>query len=166
MTNAFPPSLSSKLPTPNTSRLSGTTSDGLEQEQNGVKLGFIGCGTIASAIATGLLTQDQINISSVALSRRSESKSKALVEKFGDDVIQVSDDNQFIVDNCDIIFLCVLPQQEEQVLSQLKISEEKTLVSLVVRVDDFFLRFFSFLGACFILSFTNNNFILCIHFFH
>ena len=104
------------------------------ENEDGVKLGFIGCGTIASSIATGLLTQTEIPISSIIVSRRSESKSSALVEKFGKDFVQVSDKNQLIVDSSDIIFLCVLPEQEKDVLSSLSISEEKTLISLVVSI--------------------------------
>ena len=115
-----------------------------QKEGKGINLGFIGCGTIASSIATGLLTQTKIPISSVVISRRSESKSSALVQKFGDDIVTISDDNQSIVDNSDIIFLCVLPQQEEEVLSQLQISKEKTLISLVVRSVPIFLVMYDF----------------------
>ena len=112
------------------------------KNEDGVKLGFIGCGTIASSIATGLLTQTEIPISSIIVSRRSESKSSALVEKFGKDFVQVSDKNQLIVDSSDIIFLCVLPEQEKDVLSSLSISEEKTLISLVVSICFVSLRLF------------------------
>lgn len=94
-------------------------------------LGFIGCGTIACAIATGLLTQTDHPISKVYVSRRSESKSSELVSKFPDKVV-VCDDNQDIVDKCDILFLCVLPQYQEEVLKSLNIGKEKTLVSVVV----------------------------------
>jgi len=139
---AFSPSSSSSSQLMSATQLSeATVSDNDAQtnnvesggttKNNGVKLGFIGCGTIASAIATGLLTQNKISISSVVVSRRSESKSKLLNEKYGDELVKISDDNQFIVDNSDIIFLCVLPQQEEEVLTNLQIDEEKTLVSLV-----------------------------------
>eukprot|EP00558_Chaetoceros_sp_UNC1202_P001304 CAMPEP_0197259798 /NCGR_PEP_ID=MMETSP1429-20130617/83701_1 /TAXON_ID=49237 /ORGANISM="Chaetoceros sp., Strain UNC1202" /LENGTH=280 /DNA_ID=CAMNT_0042724015 /DNA_START=62 /DNA_END=904 /DNA_ORIENTATION=- len=93
-------------------------------------LGFIGCGTIARAIATGLLTQTDHPISKVYVSRRSESKSSAILSDFPDKVV-VCDDNQFIVDQCDTLFLCVLPEQEEEVLKSLNICKEKTLVSLV-----------------------------------
>jgi len=93
-------------------------------------IGFIGCGTIACAIATGLLTQNEIPVSKIYVSRRSESKSSLLAEKFGDRV-SVCDDNQDIVNSCDVVFLCVLPTQEEEVLTGLDIDKEKTLVSLV-----------------------------------
>ncbi len=119
----------------------------IKDQSSGVTVGFIGCGTIASAIITGFLTQIEVPISSVFVSRRSESKSKALHEKYGEEMITISDDNQHIVDNSEIIFLCVLPQQEEEVLTSLNIDDEKTLVSLVV----------CFLHSSYLLSHTNYN---------
>ena len=153
-----------------TTRVSGSiagdsdiTTSYADHQKEGFNIGFIGFGTIASSIATGLLTQTEVPISSIFVSRRSESKSRALMETFGSTttatasstasstttttatnttavtarrnttIIQISDDNQFIADQSDLIFLCVLPQQEEEVLGQLKLSQDKTLVSLVVR---------------------------------
>ncbi len=146
MTYAFSPS-SQLCATTTSCKRSSNDSPGdeyNEQQTQGVRLGFIGCGTIASAIVTGLLTQTEVPVSSVVVSHRSESKSTALVQKFGDDVVQVSEDNQFVVDNCDVLFLCVLPQQEKEVLTHLKVDEEKILVSLVVRS----LYLFSFVALC------------------
>ena len=97
----------------------------------GTVVGFIGCGTIAVAIATGLLKQSEIPISCVYVSKRSESKSAALLSNFPDKVI-VSDKNQEIVDACNVLFLCVLPQQEEEVLKGLMMKDDTILVSLVV----------------------------------
>jgi len=93
-------------------------------------LGFIGCGTIASAIITGLLTQNEMQIEKIYVSRRSESKSGALAKRYRDRIV-VCDDNQKIVDSCGILFLCVLPENEEEVLNSLTIGRETTLVSLV-----------------------------------
>lgn len=95
-----------------------------------VTLGFIGFGTIAEAIANGLLIQTEHPIDKVYISRRSESKSAALASKFSEKVV-VCDDNQEIVDGCDTLFLCVLPDQEEEVLKSLQISHDTTLISLV-----------------------------------
>ena len=104
-----------------------------EKEMESLKLGFIGCGTIASAIATGLLTQTDRSISHVCVSKRSESKSSILAKNYPDRVtVMEADKNQDIVDSSDIIFICVLPTQEESVLKDLNIPKEKVLVSLVV----------------------------------
>jgi pyrroline-5-carboxylate reductase len=99
-----------------------------------LKAGFVGCGTIASAIATGLMTQKQIQVESVAVTKRSREKSAALQEAFPE-LVHVQDSGQDVVDQSDVIFVCVLPQQTSQVLRGLKFDQERhTLVSLVVRV--------------------------------
>lgn len=102
------------------------------------KVGFIGCGTIAAAIATGLATTSTDEesplplVSSMAISRRSKAKSAALAERFPD-LVTVHDDNQEILDKADIIFITVLPEQASTVLKSLKFDPERhDLVSLVV----------------------------------
>lgn len=100
-------------------------------DASSVSVGFIGCGTIAKAIATGLATQDQVSIKSVAVSRRSAAKSKALYESFPD-LVTVYDDNQKVVDGSDVVFITVLPQQTSSVLQQLEFDDKRqSLVSLV-----------------------------------
>ena len=97
-----------------------------------LRVGFVGCGTIASAIATGLATQNQIDLEGIAVTTRSETKSQNLVDAFPSLVTRY-DNNQDIVDQSDVIFLCVLPDQTSEVLQNIKFDSEKhTLVSLVV----------------------------------
>jgi hypothetical protein len=100
-------------------------------DSSSLSIGFIGCGTIAKAIATGLVTQDQVTVESVAVSRRSETKSKSLQESFPD-LVTVYDDNQHVVDGSDIVFITVLPQQTSSVLQGLTFDKTRHfLVSLV-----------------------------------
>eukprot|EP00550_Attheya_septentrionalis_P007454 CAMPEP_0198295928 /NCGR_PEP_ID=MMETSP1449-20131203/30200_1 /TAXON_ID=420275 /ORGANISM="Attheya septentrionalis, Strain CCMP2084" /LENGTH=289 /DNA_ID=CAMNT_0043996367 /DNA_START=287 /DNA_END=1156 /DNA_ORIENTATION=+ len=98
------------------------------------RIGFVGFGTIASAIARGLLSDKNQFCSSqskVAVSYRSASKSGPLMEQYPDQV-SIHTDNQEIVDQSDVIFLCVLPDQVDSILSDLKFDQERhTLVSLV-----------------------------------
>lgn len=95
------------------------------------RVGFIGCGTIASAIATGIATH--ANVPSVAVSRRSEAKSSALKQSFPD-LVTVHDENQRVVDESDLVFVCVLPEQADSVLENLKFDRERhRLISLMVR---------------------------------
>lgn len=101
------------------------------------KVGFVGCGTIASAIATGLATSTTKDgeklVETVAVSRRSQAKSKALAEQFPD-LVTIYDNNQDILDNSDIIFITVLPEQTSEILQSLSFdSTRHDLVSLVVR---------------------------------
>lgn len=108
--------------------------------EQSVSIGVIGCGTIASAIITGLV-KTQVDgkndasvpsISSIHLSKRSEKKSSALKETFPE-LVTVYENNQDILDQADIVFLCVLNNQTKIVLEPLKFDAIKhTLVSLVV----------------------------------
>ena len=103
----------------------------LKENPRSVDIGFIGTGTIASAIVTGFVTQSSTQVNRIAVSRRSEAKSRDLVEKFPNRVT-VYDDNQSVVDDADIIFLTVLPQQTKEVLDALKFNHSRhVLVSLV-----------------------------------
>ncbi|KAL3939156.1 MAG: hypothetical protein SGBAC_006064 [Bacillariaceae sp.] len=106
-------------------------SDGNDNMNAPTKIGFIGCGTIAVAIATGIATQSKIQIESITVSKRSEQKSKLLAETFPD-LVAIQEDNQKILDGADLIFLCVLPQLTAEILKNLKFDNERhTLVSLV-----------------------------------
>ena len=121
-----------------------------------ISVGFIGCGTIASSIATGLVLAHNSNsavttkIKSMIVSRRSESKSnqlkqlvldsnnnnnenKACNENENKILFDITDNNQKIVNEADIIFLTVLPAQAEDVLKNLKFDTKRhILISLVV----------------------------------
>ena len=110
-----------------------------------IRAGFLGCGTIASSIATGLanprhrphLAQRGLSLSSISVTRRSESKSRRLQERFPE-VVTVYDSAEEVAAHSDVVFLCVLPQHVDEVLEDLRNkevwrSEEHTLVSLVVR---------------------------------
>jgi pyrroline-5-carboxylate reductase len=98
-----------------------------------LRIGFLGCGTIASAIATGLATQTLVkSIASISVTTRSAVKSAALRDKFPE-LVTVYDDPQQVVDHSDLIFCCLLPQQTSQVLKTLTFDTERhLLVSLVV----------------------------------
>lgn len=131
--SAFAPQqLHSKDPLYPNSQLGSTTFTSSDPSSNGggISIGFLGCGTIASAIATGMATQSAVPINSILVTRRSESKSKLLHEKFPS-LITIQDDNQRIVDQCDYIFLTVLPEQTTSVLQSLTFSADQTLISLV-----------------------------------
>lgn len=70
------------------------------------------------------------------MTKRSESKSSKLKQSFPD-IVTIYDSASDVVHNSNVVFLCVLPQQVEEVLDELNKSnvwrkEEHTLVSLVV----------------------------------
>jgi ornithine cyclodeaminase/alanine dehydrogenase-like protein (mu-crystallin family) len=121
--HAFTARVNSLLPSSSTTSLSS---------MNGAKVGFVGCGTIAAAIATGIATQTDVPIESIAVSRRSKAKSQALADEFPS-LVTVYDDNQEILNCSDVIFICVLPDQTSSVLQGLSFDESRhSLISLVV----------------------------------
>jgi len=142
----------------------GKTSTSLQP----IRAGFIGCGTIASAIATSLaepnhkphLAQAGYILQSICVTRRSESKSTKLKENFGTDVVTIYESADEVVASSDLIFLCVLPQQVDSVLEDLKEKgvwrkDDHTLISLVVR--------YLSLMCCMHMSFFSANCVYTIY---
>ena len=128
-----------------------------DSTSGGVTFGFIGCGTIASSIITGLVRahtnhhsadhddKEVLQVHSICVTKRSEAKSQAV-----QDLIQNSNnkaqnkDNQIhfertentqqIVNTADVIFITVLPTQAHAVLQALQFDPHRHIViSLVVR---------------------------------
>ena len=92
-----------------------------------MKIGFIGFGNIAQAMASGLLEQNpSINQKMFASSFNYEKLLKNTTT-YG---ITACKNNQETVDNSDLIFICVKPYQVKDVLQQLELNN-KIIVSLV-----------------------------------
>ena len=96
-----------------------------------MKLGFIGTGVITEAIITGL-TRSDYPASDIFVSLRNRQVSERLVKM--SPKVHVLDDNQAIVDQSDIIFLAVLPQQAEQILYPLQFGDLAHIVSLIATI--------------------------------
>lgn len=97
------------------------------------KVGIIGAGNIGMAIAKGLVSFKKMNPSEIYLSRK---KSELLAEEEKEGY--VVSDNLTLVDECDYIFLAVLPGQAKEVIEEIKPSfagSSKTLVSVVSAVS-------------------------------
>lgn len=108
----------------------GSSSSESNSFQDGLAIGVIGCGVIASAIVTGIATPTS-GVTSITVSRRSHAKSAALQAKFPN-LVSVSDSNQAVLDKAEIIFLTVLPEHTESVMKAICFDPVKhTLVSLV-----------------------------------
>jgi len=123
---------SSSLPVLSSSK----ESDDDNSSTDTLSVGFLGCGTIASAIARGFAKaseEGKLPLPKMVVSTRSESKSTSLVSELSPSIdISVQSDNQAILDTCDLIFLTVLPQQASEVLKGLKFDPDRhVLVSLV-----------------------------------
>ena len=92
-----------------------------------MKIGFIGFGNIAQAMAQGLLEKNPNISQEMFASSAHYNKLKKNTDIYG---ITACKSNQETVDCSDIIFVCVKPYQVKEVLSQLQFKDQ-IIISLV-----------------------------------
>ncbi|MGN0353745.1 MAG: pyrroline-5-carboxylate reductase [Muricoprocola sp.] len=94
-----------------------------------MKIGFIGCGNMASAMIQGITGSGEIEKEQVMASAKTEKTRKAISEKLQ---IQAAANNREVVQFADIIFLAVKPQYLEEVLSEIKdeVRQDQIYVSI------------------------------------
>lgn len=92
-----------------------------------MKIGFIGFGNMARAIADGLIKTNRVNKEDLIFSTQTLA-SREKIEK--EMTIQGVQSNQKVIDFADIILLAVKPHQIDSVLGQLSVPETKTVVSV------------------------------------
>ena len=97
-----------------------------------MRLGFIGTGTITTAVVTGLCTADKPP-TSIFVSPRSADRAAELQNKF--DRVTIARDNQDVVDNCDWIVLAVLPKVAQKILSSLEFRANQRVLSLIATLS-------------------------------
>eukprot|EP01094_Clydonella_sp_ATCC50884_P003697 TRINITY_DN12818_c0_g1_i1.p1 TRINITY_DN12818_c0_g1~~TRINITY_DN12818_c0_g1_i1.p1 ORF type:complete len:186 (+),score=54.95 TRINITY_DN12818_c0_g1_i1:158-715(+) len=93
------------------------------------KIGFVGLGSMADAIIRGIL-KSGVDPSFIFGSNPSEGKRVAL----GELGINTNADNQYVLDNAGIVFLCVKPQKIEEVSKSLKVRDGSVVVSIMAGV--------------------------------
>lgn len=82
-----------------------------------MKIGFIGCGNMASAMIGGILKKKLVAPSDILASGLNETRRNVKAKEYG---IQVTGDNQAVTEFGDILFLAVKPQQYEAVITEIK----------------------------------------------
>ena len=82
-----------------------------------MKLGFIGMGNMATAIARGILSKGIVSADEVYGSSTSEEHARAKRAELG---INMTTDNLEVVRNVDILFLSVKPQHYEGVIAEIR----------------------------------------------
>ncbi len=98
------------------------------------KIGFIGCGKMASAIIKGILASCCDNNYEIKGSEVNCEIAELAQEKLG---IPVLTDNRMLVMDSDVIFLAVKPNYIQQILEEVKdeITPEKLIVSIAAGVN-------------------------------
>ena len=71
-----------------------------------MKLGFIGCGKMATALAEGVLKAGAFGKNQIVVTDKFPAAVKALVEKLG---VIAADDNAALASSADVVLLCVKP---------------------------------------------------------
>ena len=97
-----------------------------------MRLGFIGTGTITTAVVTGLCTADRTP-EHVLVSPRNAARAAALAEAFPQ--VTVAQDNQEVINGSDWVFLAVLPKMAREVLSPLRFRSDQRIVSLIATLS-------------------------------
>ena len=81
-----------------------------------MNLGFIGTGTIASSVITGIF-KSKISFNKIYISKRNNKNSQKLKKKYNK--IFITESNQEIIDKCDWIFLSVTPDVGNRIIKEL-----------------------------------------------
>jgi pyrroline-5-carboxylate reductase len=90
------------------------------------KIGIIGCGHVGTMILTKLLEiQNSFNNLKVIVSTRQPHLLGAFQQEF---CVEASYNNERVVRECDIIFMCVLPSQATEVFKEIRLVTEERFV--------------------------------------
>ena len=98
------------------------------------RVGFVGCGTIATSIVEGLCKLPSntraAHFSEIVVSPRNATKGSQLVMKYPD-LVSMAVTNQDVIDTCDTVFLALTPQMAVAALEPLEFCDQKLYVSLM-----------------------------------
>lgn len=89
-----------------------------------MRLGFLGCGTITSAVVRGLAGKGH----RITVSERSRSQSAALAAEFGDVTAAA---NQAVADASEVVFLGLMAEAADDILSGLEFREDQQVISFM-----------------------------------
>ena len=84
-----------------------------------MKIGFIGCGNMATAMLKGILKSGEVKNADMIASAKSDKTREKIEKELG---IQKADTNAQVVEFADVVFLAVKPQFLEGVLDEIEAS--------------------------------------------
>ena len=102
-----------------------------------MNLGFIGTGTIASSVITGIF-KSKISFQKIFISPRNKKNSQKLKKKHNK--VFIAENNQEIVDKCNWIFLSVTPDVGNKIIKELKFKSSQTIISFISTITLFQLK--------------------------
>ena len=94
-----------------------------------MRIGFIGCGNMATAMIKGILDSQKVKTEDVIASAKSEKTREKIKTELG---INAALNNKEVAEFSDILFLAVKPQYYEEVIQEIKddIRENQMIVSI------------------------------------
>ena len=95
-------------------------------------LGFIGTGKISSAIIYGIF-KSSLQIKTIYISSRNKNIAKKLTKKFRQ--VKILKDNQEIINKSSTVILGITPNVGNKILSKLKFSKNKKIISLISTIN-------------------------------
>lgn len=100
----------------------------------GNKVGFIGCGHMASAIIKGVLNSNFLTPENICASEINEEFASKKKAELG---IEVFTDNKMVANKSDVIFLATKPSYIKDVLNEIKenLTQDKLIVSIAAGVS-------------------------------
>ena len=103
------------------------------------KLGFIGCGKMASAIIGGVISSGFLKPEDIMAAEISEQKATEKSKELGIDVVV---DNNELVNSSEVVFIATTPNYVEDVLNGIKnsITPDKLIVSIAAGVTTKFIQ--------------------------
>lgn len=103
------------------------------------KLGFIGCGKMASAIIGGVLSSDFLKNENIIASERTKEQAEIKSNALG---IEIVTDNISLVKNSEFVVLATTPNFAEEVLNEIKdtLTADNVLVSICAGVTTSFIE--------------------------
>jgi pyrroline-5-carboxylate reductase len=96
-----------------------------------MKLGFVGCGTIAAAMIAGL--QDSGWQEAITVSPRNAEVAAGLAQRYAN--VSVASDNQAVLDAADLVVLAVRPQIAAAVLAELRFRPDHRVLSVIATLS-------------------------------
>lgn len=94
-----------------------------------MKIGFIGCGNMATAIIKGIIRKQIIDAANIIASAKTKATLDRVQKELG---VKVTTDNLEVAENSDILVLAVKPQYYPEVIAQIKdvVRKEQIVISI------------------------------------
>ena len=94
-----------------------------------MRIGFIGCGNMATAMIKGILDSGKVTAEQMIASAKSDQTREKISSKLG---IVAAKTNVEVVDFADVVFLAVKPQYYEEVISEIKDDIRKNQIIVTI----------------------------------